>query len=766
MCSSNLMFCEDSIRCKCSHHVSSIGCHWLHDKDAKMGIKEEFFQKAISATVDNLTCMNSLPVGLLKEEGLPTSTKLFSGSISTFLHCEKCHLYLHTLMQKSHICQVCGHNSYNPGNFGVISQPNCKQENKFSAFGRDLCSEFNVAEQHAPTLVIKCLQEIELNARQNLGTDIDLFLSYKTPAQSHTLLKIKQKINEDPNVDLKEQQFPFIISALKKYLRELSNPVIPIQYYDKFIDASKLPANKQCAMYLSELVQQLPVHHKVTLQTLMSHFCRICCLQYAKGFQNFPNAIIEVISQTLIRPPWDQISQMIENTDAHLKIAKFLLFKGEWGEKMPDYSSQTVIPPHMHTVMEAKLSSCLSLDFDKYMLLSDNHAQEKILHEAEWFWGDITREEVNEKLLNSPDGTFLVRNSSNKGSGEFTLTLRKGGTNKLIKIYYKNGKYGFSEPFTFASVSDLIKHYQHVSLAQYNDTLDIKLLHPFSKFLKGETVESLESVGTKLKFLSHECKSAAHLYDKFHEDLEKMQSEISLKENTLEALCDYTVILEHKLEDLQCQIVSGDAVSCMENIQLLKNQINSLHKHRKSIESHLKHQSSYCHSLKREISSLKPKLISLYIQLDQTHMSLLSHGITKENINKMLQEFSSSKVEPSSSAGDLPHNDESTWLLEECTRGHAEKLLTGKSNGTFLIRKSRTGDYALSININGMMAHCLIHKTKDGYGFAEPYNSHPTLKSLVLYYAQVSLEEHNDSLKTTLTHPAFLPQTEQYINMT
>lgn len=36
-------------------------------------------------------------------------------------------------------------------------------------FDRDLSSEFDVSEQHAPTFVLKCLQEIETRAKQNSG---------------------------------------------------------------------------------------------------------------------------------------------------------------------------------------------------------------------------------------------------------------------------------------------------------------------------------------------------------------------------------------------------------------------------------------------------------------------------------------------------------------------------------------------------------------------------------------------------------------------
>lgn len=59
---------------------------------------------------------------------------------------------------------------------------------------------------------------------------------------------------------------------------------------------------------------------------------------------------------------------------------------------------------------------------------------------------------------------------------------RKDDSNKLIKILHENGKFGFVEPLTFTSVVELISHYQHHSLAQYNESLDIVLRYPVSRF--------------------------------------------------------------------------------------------------------------------------------------------------------------------------------------------------------------------------------------------------------------------------------------------
>ena len=87
----------------------------------------------------------------------------------------------------------------------------------------------------------------------------------------------------------------------------------------------------------------------------------------------------------------------------------------------------------------------------------------------------------------------------------------------------------------------------------------------------------------------------------------------------------------------------------------------------------------------------------------------------------------------------FPHEDETKWFLPKCDRNSAEKLLKGRRDGTFLVRNSFNLEdkYVLSIVLRGHIKHIVIQKTDDGFCLHGD-ESHPTLYSLVMFYAQPS----------------------------
>ena len=101
--------------------------------------------------------------------------------------------------------------------------------------------------------------------------------------------------------------------------------------------------------------------------------------------------------------------------------------------------------------------------------------------------------------------------------------------------------------------------------------------------------------------------------------------------------------------------------------------------------------------------------------------------------------------------GTLPHNQDVNWYFPGIDRTCAERMLSDKPHGTFLVRRSHDNRHALSISCNGVVEHCRIEETSRGIGFAEPYNIYANLKELVLHYSQYSLEEYNDKLNISIS---------------
>eukprot|EP00051_Salpingoeca_urceolata_P019355 m.281212 g.281212 ORF g.281212 m.281212 type:complete len:154 (-) comp19402_c1_seq7:243-704(-) len=77
------------------------------------------------------------------------------------------------------------------------------------------------------------------------------------------------------------------------------------------------------------------------------------------------------------------------------------------------------------------------------------------IRSAEWFHGEITREQAEFRLRNSPPGEFLVRKSETREG--YSLSQMSKGKVKHFIVSSPNGHYKLvGKPFTFPTMAELV----------------------------------------------------------------------------------------------------------------------------------------------------------------------------------------------------------------------------------------------------------------------------------------------------------------------
>lgn len=341
--------------------------------------------------------------------------------------------------------------------------------------------------------------------------------------------------------------------------------------------------------------------------------------------------------------------------------------------------------------------------------------------------------------------------------------MKKDGTDRVIRIYSASGRYGFlkdEQCVKYSSVVELINTHRTRSLKDYNSILDVKLLYPVSRFSQDEEfryfMENKDALVQRFVEVTTEIKNLYHNLEQISEHYKRTESDIGFKRQAQDAFREAEDMFKEQMqiqERYRSEAHQHELKKLNENNELLKHRLHALEDCKKNLEIDLDQQRRQYQKLEMDINKLKLEINALLRQEKRLKQMMTSHNISDQLIKRIMEEGSTAWINQEEHL-----YAESYWFFPKFSRDDAYSVLLDAPTGTFLIRpsaaKSQYPQYALSIKANDTVNHCIICQTENGtFGFAEPYNIYKSLTELVLHYSTNSLEEHNESLQTTLKIP-------------
>ncbi|XP_075049289.1 rho GTPase-activating protein 30 isoform X1 [Mixophyes fleayi] len=142
-----------------------------------------------------------------------------------------------------------------------------KKTVKDKIFGCNLMEHLQLSGQEVPQVLKSCTEFVE---EHGIVDGI-----YRLCGIASNVQKLRQEFDMERPPDLNKstylQDVHCVSSLCKAYFRELPNPLLTYQLYDKFADAVAIQLEEQRLIKIREVLKELPLPHYRTLEYLMKH---------------------------------------------------------------------------------------------------------------------------------------------------------------------------------------------------------------------------------------------------------------------------------------------------------------------------------------------------------------------------------------------------------------------------------------------------------------------------------------------------------------
>ncbi|XP_046592146.1 uncharacterized protein LOC107221394 isoform X1 [Neodiprion lecontei] len=186
-----------------------------------------------------------------------------------------------------------------------------KDEPAFGSYLKDVCSR---EPPMVPRFVKSCIEILESNL-ENMKADG----LYRASGNLSQIQKIRLQVDQN-NFDIlaQEEDVHVLTGALKLFFRELKEPLIPYEFFERALRASMSKKKSEKIQVFREIVRGLSQPHYDTLQLLLQHLLKVTSYQKYNRM-HIPNLAI-VFGPTLMWPRVESANMALDLMQQNLVI--------------------------------------------------------------------------------------------------------------------------------------------------------------------------------------------------------------------------------------------------------------------------------------------------------------------------------------------------------------------------------------------------------------------------------------------------------------